>query len=372
MLKVPKRMGWVCCSVGILLSGCSQDQHILERIGYIESVAMDQAPNEKMELTVTVPLVSQFAKDTPTEDELLSAVANTPKEARKKLLKQTSRVLVSGQIRSLLFSDQLAKRGLHKYMDTFMRDPSFSKRTPVVVVEGNAGELISREYPRHTKTSNYIYKLLEKEFSSEGAPPILLHEFIRDLFDDGQDPLATMIREENNGIQTSGIALFRKDRFITKIPLEDIFVFSLLYHSIEKGGFTITTEDPDLKSISFNLPKSKRKIKVSRNRDGEFQADVYVKVRANTVEYLGDLHLSKASDMLKAEQLMSEYTVREAERIVRFMQKNRVDGLGIGKYVRNKMSYSEWEKTDWHEMYSKLPVKVHCTYEIRSVGNYVD
>lgn len=366
-----KRIGLSFSLAAIVLSGCSQDQHTLERIGYIQSAAFDQAPNENIKVTITIPLVTQYTKESQNTDELLSTVAHSSKEARKKLNLQTSRLLVSGQIRSLLFGDKLAQLGLNRYMDTFMRDPSISKRTTIVVVEGDAGELISREYPRHSKTSNYINMLLQKEFSNQVSPRILLHEFIRDLFDDGQDPIATMLREEKNGVRTSGIALFRKDRYITKLPSEDVFVFSLLYQSISKGDFSIETENPDLKSISFNVIKSKRNIKVSRSEDGEFQVDFYIKTRINILEYLGNLRLS-TSDRAKAEQLLNEHTTREAERIIRYMQKNRADSLGIGKYVRNKMSYKEWKKTDWHDLYSKIPIKVHSSYVIKNYGNYVD
>lgn len=366
-----KRIGLTFVLAAIVLSSCSQDQRALESIGYIQSAAFDQAPNGNLKVTVTIPLVTQYAKERQNTDELLSTVVQSSNEARQNLGLQTSRLLVTGQIRSLLFGDKLAQLGLIGFIDTFMRDASFSKRTTVVVVEGDAGKLISREYPRHTKTSNYIDKLLQKEFSNQVFPRILLHQFIRDLFDDGQDPIATMIHEKENGIQTSGIALFRKDRYFAKLPSENVFVFSLLYHSLSKGEFSIATDNPDLKSISFNVSKSKRKIKVSRNEDGEFQVDFYIKTRINILEYLGDLRLS-TSDRAKAEQLLSEFTVREAERIIRYMQKNRVDSLGIGKYVRNKMSYKEWKKTDWHDLYSKIPIKVHSSYVIKNYGNYVD
>ncbi|MFD1175083.1 Ger(x)C family spore germination protein [Paenibacillus puldeungensis] len=370
-MKRLKPFGLACGLVAILLSGCSQDQNMLERIGYIQSAAYDLAPKGDVKVTISIPLVTQFARDGRTTDELLSTVAHSSKEANKKLSLQTSRLLVSGQIRALLFGVKLAQQGLQTHMDTFLRDPSFSKRTPVVVVDGDSGDLISHEYPRHTKTSNYIEKLLQKEFSKQIYPRILLHEFIRDLNDDGQDPIATMIRETKNGIEMSGVALFRKDRFITKLSPEDVFIFSLMYHSINRGEFTIATENPELRSVSFNVSKSKRKIKVSRTDEGEYQVNIGVKVQASIMEYIGTLRLS-TSDRAKAEQLINESIANAAERIIHNMQKNRVDSLGIGKYVRNKMSYSEWKKTDWHDMYSKMPIHVQCSFIIKNYGNYVD
>ncbi|MGG6314021.1 Ger(x)C family spore germination protein [Paenibacillus macerans] len=368
---MPKRTWLACVCFGLFIAGCSQDQRELEKIGYIEMEAMDTAPGDRLRVTISVPLVSQYAKNGKTTDELLSTVSDSPKDAKKELSLRTSRILASGQIRTLMFGEDLARKGLWRYMDTFYRDPSISPRVTIVIVEGDAGEVISQEYPRHTKTANYLNKLLQKEFAKQSYPRTKLHQFFRDYYDDGQDPIATMIHEQEKDLSISGIALFRNDRMITKLPWSDVFFFSLMYQNLTQGEFTITSDNPDMRSIAFRAVRNKRKIKVTKNKEGLYEADIYLKVEGGVEEYLGGLKLSTA-DRRKVEKMISERIVTEADRIVKIMQKNRVDSIGLGQYVRNQMSYAEWKRTAWHDMFRTMPVRIHCSFAMKHFGNHFD
>ncbi|MDU4697837.1 MAG: Ger(x)C family spore germination protein [Paenibacillus sp.] len=355
----------------LLLAGCSQDQRILERIGYIETAAFDAAPENKLKATISMPLVTQFAKDGKTTDELLETVSNSPKEAKSALALRTSRIIVSGQIRTFMIGDALARRGFWQYIDTFLRDPSVSIRTAMVVIDGEAGKIISQEYPRHTKTANYINKLLQKEFNKQSTPRTSLYEFSRDYHDDGIDPIAIMIKEQEKDITISGIATFREDRMVAKIPWKDVYLFSLLYQNLKQGEFTITTDNPDLKAISFRAVRSKRRIVISKGSSGGYEADIYLKVEGGVDEYIGDAKLSSA-ERTRVEKLVSEHISHEAVRVIQTLQHNRTDSFGLGKYVRNKMGYAEWKQTDWREMYSEMPVRVHCSFFMKNFGTYFD
>lgn len=354
-----------------LLAGCSQDQRILERIGYIETAAFDAAPENKLQVTISMPLVTQFAKNGETTDELLKTICSSPKEAKSSLSFQTSRTIVSGQIRTLLFGEALARRGLWAHMDTFLRDPSISIRTAMVVVEGKAGAIISQEYPRHTKTANYINKLLQKEFYKQSTPRTALYQFTRDYYDDGMDPIAIMLREQGKNIAISGIALFRGERMIGKLPGEDIYLFSILYQNLKQGEFSLSSDDPDLKSISFRAVKSKRRIEVTKRSSGEYEADIYLKVEGGVEEYVGGAKLS-TPERAKVEQLVSQHIAAESLRIIKTMQQNKADSIGLGKYVRNKMGSEEWEKNSWHELFGQMPVRVHCSFYMKNFGAYFD
>ncbi|MNO12806.1 hypothetical protein D3C76_24240 [compost metagenome] len=362
---------FLAATLCLILAGCNQDQRILERIGYIETAAFDAAPQDKIKATISMPLVTQFARDGKTTDELLETISTSPKDAKAALSLRTSRIIVSGQIRTFMYGEALARQGIWKDMDTFLRDPSISFRTAMAVVEGEAGAIISQEYPRHTKTANYINKLLQKEFNKQSVPRTALYQFTRDYYDDGMDPIAIMVKEQKKDITISGIATFRDDKMIDKLPWKDVYLFSLLYQDLSQGEFSLTSEDPNLKAISFRAVRSKRRIKVSKGPSGEYEADIYLKVEGGVEEYFGQAKLS-TDERAKVEKLVSEHIVMESLRIIKTLQQNRTDSLGLGKYVRNKMSYEEWKRTDWHEQFSQMPIRVHCSFYMKNFGAYFD
>ncbi|MEF2967638.1 Ger(x)C family spore germination protein [Paenibacillus sp. M1] len=355
----------------LLLAGCSQDQHILERIGYIRTVGYDAAEAGKVQITLSIPLVVNEANQSRSSDEVLTGEAYSSKEARNNLSRRISRNLVSGQARTILFSDRVAKGGLRRYMDTLMRDASISKRTEMVIVEGSAHEIISGDYPEHPRTAQYIDRLIKKEFKTQATPNIMLHQFLRDYYDDGKDPIATMLRQRGKDLEISGIALFQEDKYENKLEPKDIFYFSLMYGNLSKGETTLVVGIPEVESVTLNAINSKKKVRISRSADGKYRADIYIKLEGGLIEYNGNLKLS-TSDRIKLEETLSGFISRQGQRVVKQLQQHRTDNLGIGQYVRNKMGYKAWKDAHWDDIYANMDIQVHAKLLIKNFGNYYD
>ncbi|WP_334073479.1 MULTISPECIES: Ger(x)C family spore germination protein [Paenibacillus] len=352
----------------LLLTACNQDQNILERVGYIRTGGIDPAEEGKIRLTINVPLTINEGSNTKRLTETLTTVATGSKEARNELSRKSSRKLVSGQLRTLLFNTELAKKGLNPYLDTLFRDPSISKRIEIVLTEGSTQEIITSQYPGHPGVSQYIDQLLRKEFDMQNTPRILLHHFFRDYYDDGKDPTATMLVKKGNELELDGIALFRKDKYVGKLEKDDIFYFTILKQEQKKGEFTLNTDRPELKSITFSAIKSKRKIKIKKNEEGKYIADIGIRVEGGVLEYIGNLNLTK-SDRKKLEDLISEHMTKRAELVLKKLRQHRSDPIGLGQYVRNKMTYSAWKDTDWSEMYANMEIRVHSRFLMKNFGN---
>ncbi|MCA1296497.1 Ger(x)C family spore germination protein [Paenibacillus sp. alder61] len=363
--------GLFVLALTLLLTGCNQDQNILERIGYIRIGAFDPAEGQDIRLTINVPLTINEGQNTKRLTEVLTVEARGSKEARNMMQNQSSRKLVSGQLRTILFNMELAARGLTPYLDTLIRDPSISKRTEIVVAEGSAQEMISKKYPGHPGADQYIDQLLRKEFEMQHVPHILLHQFIRDYYDDGKDPMAPLLSPKDASLELSGIALFHYDKYAGKVERAEFPYFTMLYQNQNKGEFTINTDDPSLKSITFSAIKSKRKIKVKKIREGKYAADINIRIEGGVLEYIGNLDLTKP-DRKKLEGLIGEYVTKRTERILAKLQRIGADPVGIGQYVRNKMTYSAWKESDWNDLYANMEFHVHTRFIIKNFGNRYD
>ncbi len=358
-------------SLLLFATACSQDQHILERIGYVRTVGFDKE-EDQVRATLSIPLIVTEAKQTQFTDEILTATANSGKEARITLSRKTSRKLLSGQIRTLMYSTDIAREGLRNFMDTLQRDPTVSKRTELIIVDGSTHDILTGTYKGHPRTGQYIDRLLKKEFEMQTIPRILLHEYFRDYYDNGKDPIANMIRKSGNDLEYDGIALFRKDKYISRLSPAEVFYFSLMYHNQGKGEFTVTSDNPDMRSITFDAINSKKKIKIKKMGDEKYRADITIKLNGGALEYVGDLNLSITEDRTKLEGIINEYITKQCEKVVKKLQKNRTDSLGIGQYVRNKMSYKAWTDTSWDDMYRNMEINVHTNFKMKNFGNFYD
>jgi len=362
------------CSILIVMFGivgCG-DQRILEKLGFTHTTSYDLLPNEnngtedKLMISVSIPKADP---DGPTKRETLTAVSTTSKTAKIMLSRKTELSLVSGQLRNTLFGLTLAQKGLWEHIDTLVRDPAISQRVKVTVVNGNAHDLLVKDYLPHPRTGKYIDRMLEKEGKAQTVPHITLFEFTRDLFDDGIDPVAPMIRSVNEDVVIDGIALFNEDRYITKINSDKLLIFSILRGNFKEGELSV-----DLKSegehVMLSSLVSKRKIKVQSSGHNQFSIDINISLKGSILEYIGNLHLSDEMDRKKLENSISEYIQIEMKDMVTKMQKSKVDSLGLGIRIRNSLSYSEWTNLVWKNIYPNIEVRCNVQTKIKDYGKF--
>ncbi|SDN93681.1 spore germination protein [Paenibacillus sp. yr247] len=368
---------YLCASVIIsfCLVGCG-DQRILEKLGFIHTMSYDLMPKEEGQTQENLMISVSLPKADPegkTKRETLTAIATTSKTARIKLSRLTELYLVSGQIRNTLYGINLAKKGLMEQIDTLLRDPSISQRVKVTVVNGNAHDLLIKDYLPHPRTGKYIDRMIEKESDSQNIPSVALYEFTRDLFDDGIDPVAPIIKEHGRDVIIDGIALFNEDRFITKIEPDKALIFAILRGNIKQGELSIDLKKTgrNEEHVMFSSLKSKRKIKVSSNESrNQFTIDINLTIKGSVLEYIGVLKLSEEKNRREIEKLISDYIKKESNEMIAKMQKNEVDSLGLGKRVRNSMSYSEWNNLNWKQVYPHVNVRCNVQIKIKNYGKF--
>lgn len=364
-------------SLGILivLVGCG-DQRILEKLGFTQTTSYDLVPSEKvgtqekLMITVTIPKTDP---ESANKRETLTAISATSKSARIMLDRKTELFLVSGQLRNTLFGLNLAKQGIWEHIDTLVRDPAISQRVKITVVNGNAHNLLIKDYAQHPRTGKYIDRMIEKEGKSQTVPPMTLYEFTRDYFDDGIDPVAPIIKERNKDIVIDGIALFNKDRYITKIEADKSLIFALLRGNFKQGDLSvdlITKSGKSEEHVMLSSLISKRNIKVYSNDLDHIIININIKLNGSILEYIGDLHISENSDRQKLETMISKFIENETSVMIAQMQKNEVDSLGLGKHVRNSLSYSEWKYLNWKKLYPNVKVRCSVQIKIKDYGKF--
>lgn len=362
-----KKLVLVLCM--LLLSGCKNDQRILEKLGMVQTSSYDLAEDKRLKVTVCVPVIDP---DSPVRRELLSTITDSIKESRLVFSRQTDLRVVSGQLRDVLFGMRLAESGLEEYIDTQLRDPSVALSVKVSVVEGDAGELLSKTYKAHSDTGRYITHLLEKEAQGNNIPTSTMYEFSRDFNDDGIDPVTPLIKDAGSKAEVDGIALFQDDRYVMKIPAKDGIIFSIFRDKLRQGELVLKLGEENGKQVAvmFSSISSKRKVKVHHLEGNRFKVDIYVSMTGSVLEYTGSESLSQSGIRNEIEKEISDRISARAKSMVEQMQKHGADALGIGQQVRNSLSYREWTDLDWRETFPKVEVECHTKVTIKDYGKY--
>jgi len=364
-----------------VLTGCG-DQRILEKLGFTQTTSYDLDPNQeqasndekqeqqKLLVSVTIPRTSD-----ETSRELITATAYTSKEAKLKLQSQTEFRMVSGQLRNTLFGLSLAKQGIWEHIDTLVRDSSISPRVRVTIVNGSAHELLAKDYSQHYRTGQYIDRMLEKEAISQTIPEVSLYQFTKDFLDDGIDAVAPVIKQINDHVAIDGVALFQDDRYVTKIEPDQAIIFAILRGKFKNGEMSVDMSEVGRSNehIMFTSLISNRKIKVKASPEAQrYYADISIDVSGSVLEYTGKLSIDNEEHQKQIEKTIEEYIKLKGEELIAMMQKNNVDSIGLGKYVRNKLSYEQWKNLNWRKVYPTIEVTCNVHVRIKDYGKFVN
>ncbi|MEK5239443.1 Ger(x)C family spore germination protein [Paenibacillus sp. FSL L8-0470] len=360
---------FISMTVLLLLTGCESDERILEKLGMVQTSGYDLLENSKLKVTSCVPVIDP---NSAIRRELLTAEVNSIKEARLHFSRQTDLKVVSGQLRESMFGAKLAKAGVEDYIDTLLRDPSIALGVRVTVVEGDAGELLTKNFKPHTDTGRYITHMLEKEAAGNSIPATTFYEFSRDYNDEGIDPVAPIVKDDGNKVLIDGIALFQEDRYVTKVSAKDGIIFGLFRDDLRQGEIAINLGQEDGKQVvvMFSSLLNKRKIKVHHLGDGRFKIDLSASIKGSVLEYTGKQKLNEEKDRKELEKQISEYITAKAQKMVQQMQQYNVDSLGIGVHVRNSLSYKKWKALNWREVYPEIEVECQTKVTIKDYGKY--
>ncbi|WP_100372293.1 Ger(x)C family spore germination protein [Bacillus sp. FJAT-45037] len=364
----------IALSITLILTGCA-DIQLVEEIGFINIAGYDLY--EEGESNKTNPRTYQITFGIPLIDpdktkprEILQTVGHTSKEGRMNLARKTDRSLVSGQLRTTLFGIDLAEKGILDISDTMLRDPTIGSRVKLAIVNGRANELLAKEYPEHPKVGPYVDMLLEQGAKSSVIPDTDLYQFTTDLLERGIDPIIPVIKTGEKEVIIDGIGLLKGDKYITKINPQDTFSFLVLYQNFNTGELKLSLpneEDKQEDLVIYSSFRSKRKINVVSTTE-PFEVTIDVSLKGNIVEYHGSLDLETEEDQEKLKVNSERFIEAKTAEIIKTLQKNNVDSIGLGKNIRNSISYEDWENLDWEGIYPDVTVNINANVNIRDFG----
>ncbi|WP_280770165.1 Ger(x)C family spore germination protein [Salipaludibacillus daqingensis] len=360
----------------MLISGCGADEKVIEDLAFIQTKGYDIIAGEDLEddgeevmyrLTTSAPLVEPD-REKPKISRVTTARLN--KEGIQLNARTTERNIVSGQLRLLLYSKKVVENGLRPLLDVLERDPQIPARAKLAIVEGEVNPLMEREFDEHPRTTIYLDELLEKEARFNVIPEIKVYQFLRDLKDDGKDPTLPMIKLEEEGVAVNGLAFLKNDVYKTKLELDDSLIYFFLEKDVDQGDLNMSLPNPETgknELVSFTSISTERDISVEKMEES-FDVNIEVEMKGTILENIGDIDISDEEGQKEIEKLIEEYVTTKAEEIISFTQQSSVDPLGIGKKVRNSMSFKEWEELNWREEWPGVRVNVEVDIDIRDFG----
>lgn len=349
----------------ILLSGCVE-QEILDDLNIETAKGYDMADEDLIRGT---SLYSRYSADKQVQNVTLSAEAKSTREVLNLLEKKSELPLVKGSLENVIISEQMARRGMLHIADSLQRDASVGARVMLLVSDAPAEEILKGNYG-NKGTSDFITTLVEHNIKRGDLAESNLHLFLYTYFQKGHTPYLPIIgQDEDNTLDLTGIALFKKDKMIDRINKDDMFFFKLLADKYSEGNQVVKLSDENASmkdSIEASVAslKSKHIIQIDHNAS-PVNITVLIDIKGIIKEYTGK-RLSPAK-VKKVEEKMKKDIEEHCVKMLKRFQEEGIDPTGFGQRqkhgVRN-MDFKKWEE----EQYPQADINVKANVHILEAG----
>lgn len=268
-----------------------------------------------------------------------------------------------------LVSEDRARLSIKDLMDALIRDSKRNERAFIAISKEPVKDLFSLKPEVSSSISEEIEGILEFSHSANffNERPDIINLLLMNN-QQGRKIVIPYLEIRNDKIQVTGLALFKEEKMVKSVPLEEASLINLLRSHGELGYLSVLSNNED-EYIDFS-GSGNVKIKVSKE-DKVLKYDIFVTLRGTlTVNSLIDKDKS-LSDKNKIEQLFSEKLEEQLSAEISKMQNEyKTDWIDLGKYAVAKFGRDSGYESD--ENFSKATIKVHVNTKVLSTGRKVD
>jgi spore germination protein len=259
----------------------------------------------------------------------------------------------------MLFNTGLAKHGLKKQIDLRNRDPEAPRDMNFVIVEGSCKKLLTAiDYQTQIPISRYIQDMIEQN-NRQNYPESTLETFLYAYYGAYMDPFLPIIRKSGDHLEMVGLALFKNDKYVMKLPPKKIFIFKMLFQKFDQGVYDF--EFAPQKHIALENVHTNVSYKVKNGNSTSPEIFAHVSINAQ-IRQAYPKSISKNTGP-KMEKKAEKHMAAEAEKLVRMLQKKQSDPLQLGQHVR---SYTRgFDGKSWSDRYPNA--HFHCKVNVTIV-----
>ncbi|CAM3162556.1 Ger(x)C family spore germination protein [Filibacter tadaridae] len=357
----------------ISLVGCAEKK-LLEKVGLTTLIGYDLGNEDNVKTTA---VVRQVNTEFQSQVAIITSENETSQGTRTKINRRSSKKIMAGQLRGVLFGEELARKGVGHYVDTLLKHSEMSGSVLLAVVEGQSKSLLEFEYPDIDDIGDHIYKLLEQNIKGEQMISSTLHEVGHDYYSPGRDIAMPILKKDKELIEISGVALFKNGEMVGKLSAKDSFYVKLIRDNYNTGKLEMMIKGDELPSslmknpsdridLVFDPIKTKKELKLVNQATPEF--DLQINVKARLMEIKPYIDVGKPKNVAKLEKAIGKSLSEELSRVIALSQEADSDVFGFGEYYRSTVRHSDLTQEKWHGLYKEMKVNVHVDFTLLRSG----
>ena len=236
-------------SLIFLLTGCSASEDNLENFSYVMAIGIDKSEDTKINLSIQVASNSSSGESSDqgssqsSSSNIYSVPCNTIDSGISILNNFLGRKINISHCSAIIFSEEIAKEGIKQYINALGNNSEIRPTCNIIVSSTTSLDALEKISNSNENFSSRFYEFLENSAKYTGySTTPELSEFFYSLNFGEDSALATYATVSDEAIQNTGIAVFKKGKFISNLSVLNSISYSLISGRLESA--TISIKNP--------------------------------------------------------------------------------------------------------------------------------
>lgn len=350
----------------ISLTGC-YDAKSIESFSYAVGIALDKSESEDLKLSI------QFAESTGSSDSgssqstnssLITVDCNSIDTGISIINNYLSHKVNLAHCSVIVFSEEIAKEGLGKYINTFTNDLEIRPTCNIVISESDAYKFLETAANSSEQFSSRYYEYILNSTDYTGyTTRTPLSSFFSRIKDDTSNPIAILSKTSNDNVQNIGLAVFKSDKMVGKFCTLDTIFYLILTNELEHATVSIPSPIDKNENIDLYIKLKKQTQNSTKlvNNTPYIESEISVEGQilnsnSNSTDY------SNKETLLAIETNLNKFLEENISSFLYTTSKEyNSDICSFGKGLMEKyLTEPDWKNVHWPEIYkdSSFSIKV--------------
>ena len=336
----------------------------------IEELAIPSAigydiENKDGEITYSVPIaIYSYPNGSVSSMVIVGEGDTVPKTRGSRQLEATGRFLI-GLEKVSVMSENVSRFGIKSFLDILWENRTVNDNAFMVVSKQNAEEILKFKIEGYPSSGDYIHSIIKhlNEFNFYSDNYKLIDVFVREN-SEGRNLVLPYIEIKDDKLKVTGLALFKKDKMIKSIGINEARTLNLLRENDVMGIIELVKSPKEYLSFSGN---SKRNVECRKVGD-KFIFDIRLKLKGEVLSNLMYKNLVKNPEQkIQIEKALSKEVEALSYDFIKKMQSDyEIDCLELGRCAVEK--YGRRKNINWDEVVSQSEINVSAEVVVTNIG----
>ncbi|MFD2614820.1 Ger(x)C family spore germination protein [Paenibacillus gansuensis] len=281
-------------------------------------------------------LLGDYRKKGEVDATLLQTEAESEFEILPKLNAKTKSPIEIGQLGVIVFGSEFSRsHGVSTTMKNLCRDTRISTNMKLAVAEHEAFDLMKAA--KSFQDAYLLSDMINQNMTHGNLPYQNLHLSLFQYYGPGRDMFLPHIVLDEKEPMVDGLALFRGDKYVTKINMNESLLIKMLTENARNGTYAVSLKLTGSKKIPLLIQVVSSKTRYDAVREPKEAISIHLSLQVRIEEIPKHTEYRSSGLISDLEKKLAVYFEDEIGKILKKCREHKVDPVGLEDQYNRKV-----------------------------------